>query len=268
MVGTRNTLSLSLLCGLLSVLVNGCHRPWHGGLLPGHGAPPSPELGEPQAGRDWTVPGMGMEFAWVPTMAGWVGRYEVTNSEYRRFRPDHDSGRFEGHALNGDRQPAVEVNFSDACAYAAWLSQRERDAGRLPEGFSYRLPTRDEWTAFARCGDARTYPWGNDWPPRYGNFVDRTAKRTFVDWSVIEGYDDGYAVTCSVQASGQNDWGLCGVAGNVWECTLRPDRSGFDAWRGGAWRFINLAFLRCDFRFAGDGVLRDNYFGFRLVLAR
>lgn len=227
-----------------------------------------PSRSRPIAGRNWTVPRVGMEFVWLPALGYWVGKYEVTNGEYRAFRPDHDSGSFEAYSLNGDRQPVVCVSFADAKAFATWLTEQERAAGRLPEGTVYRLPTKDEWTALARCGDDRIYPWGNELPPTFGNYVDQAARAAFPGWSIVDGYDDGFAVTCPVERSGANDWGLYGVGGNVWEGTSRTPDGGFDAWRGGAWRYLNLAFLRCDFRFVGDATGRDVHYGFRLVLSR
>lgn len=99
------------------------------GALPGNTGTPTPV-----EGRSWMVPDLGMEFVWIPALMSWVGKYEVTNHEYREKEPAHDSKEHQGHGLNGDRQPAVRVDFDDACAYAVWLTQRERALGRLPDG--------------------------------------------------------------------------------------------------------------------------------------
>lgn len=110
----------------------------------------------PPEGEDWTVPGVGMEFVWVAALNCWVGKYEVTNGEFRTFEPEHDSKAvYANHSLNGARQPAGGVSYDDAVSFAEWLTRRERQAGRLPEGFRYRLPDGDEWTTFAQCGDGR-----------------------------------------------------------------------------------------------------------------
>ncbi|MBI3986026.1 MAG: SUMF1/EgtB/PvdO family nonheme iron enzyme [Lentisphaerae bacterium] len=164
--------------------------------------------------------GVTMELVWIPNLYSlaerWVGKYEVTNGEYRKFKADHDSGECKGQSLNGDRQPVVAVNFEDAKAFANWLSEREEKAGRLPKGYYYRLPSEDAWLTFAQCGDGREYPWGNSWPPKYGNYADETIGEVLgKDWGIIFGYRDGYALTCPVEESGKNDWGLCGVGGNV-----------------------------------------------------
>ena len=43
-----------------------------------------------------------------------MGKYEVTNAQYRRFKADHDSQAYEGKSLNGDAQPAVYVSWDEA----------------------------------------------------------------------------------------------------------------------------------------------------------
>lgn len=73
-----------------------------------------------------------------------IGRYPVTNGEYRWFNPDHDSERHKGYNLNGNDQPVVQVSWNDAVDYAEWLSNET--------GKSYRLPTEVEWEYAARAG--------------------------------------------------------------------------------------------------------------------
>ncbi len=107
------------------------------------------------AGENWTSPTTGMEFVWIPQMNMWVGKHEVTNAEYRMKEPGHNSGEFEGHTLNLDRQPVVHVIFDEFFAYASWMSDRDQSTGLLPSGYRYRLPSDQEWMTFAQCGDHR-----------------------------------------------------------------------------------------------------------------
>jgi formylglycine-generating enzyme required for sulfatase activity len=81
--------------------------------------------------------------------AFYMGAYEVTNAEFRRFRPGHDSGA----DANGDRQPAVLVTSADAAAFCVWLSEQE--------GLLYRLPTEAEWEYACRAGTRTAFYWGN-----------------------------------------------------------------------------------------------------------
>ncbi|MCC5840738.1 MAG: SUMF1/EgtB/PvdO family nonheme iron enzyme [Opitutales bacterium] len=227
---------------------------------------PEPEPVGPHTGRDWTVPELGLELVWIEAMKLWVGRYEVTNTEYRAFCSVHDSGLYAGHSLDGPRQPVVQVSYHDAVAYGEWLTQRERSAGRLPEGWRYRLPEGEEWTCFARCGTSRVYPWSDAMPPTQGNYADETAGYAFA-WGILTGYDDGYAVTAPVEKSGPNEWGLYGVGGNVWEWTSDECASS-RAVRGRSWNVSNEALLRVESRNHDESSLSHNNIGFRLLLAR
>ncbi|MEA3292201.1 MAG: PEGA domain-containing protein, partial [Pseudomonadota bacterium] len=54
----------------------------------------------------------------------YLGAKEVTNAEYRRFRPQHDSGSLDGARLTDNNQPVVNVSWDDAARYCNWLSKQ------------------------------------------------------------------------------------------------------------------------------------------------
>ncbi|MCX6984183.1 MAG: SUMF1/EgtB/PvdO family nonheme iron enzyme [Lentisphaerae bacterium] len=221
----------------------------------------------PASGNDWKIPDIGMEFVWIKALDCWVGKYEVTNGEYRKFKSEHNSKDFQGNPLNGYRQPVIYVNFDDANVYAKWLTDRERKAGRIPAGYIYRLPSEKEWTTFCQCGDSREYPWGNGMPPKYGNYADESSK-SFVP-AAIPGYNDGFPVTCPVEKSGKNDWGLYGVGGNVWELTVKSSADlSFSSARGAAWWHGISNILRSSEKIGVNPSYRNATDGFRLVLSR
>ncbi|MFZ2657564.1 MAG: SUMF1/EgtB/PvdO family nonheme iron enzyme [Victivallales bacterium] len=230
---------------------------WTGPVLPG-----------PEKKLEWKIPDLNMDLVWVNELNGWVGLYEVTNLQFRKFQPEHDSKDFkvqtldeEGkpivtvHSLNGDRQPVVNVNMEDVQSFIKWLNDTERRAGRLPEGYRYRLPSKEEWTMLAECGDRRPYPWGEGESPKFGNY------------GKIQDYDDGFPVTCPVEKSGKNGWGLYGIGGNAAELTqkLATDPS-FDSWRGGSWEDSDVQAMRTKFRNSFSASRRSNFCGFRIVL--
>jgi hypothetical protein len=220
-------------------------------------------------GQNWTSPATGMEFVWIEALKLWVGKFEVTNGEYRKKEAGHDSKAYKGHSLNGDRQPVVCVNFDDAKAYAAWLTERDRVAGRLPAGCRYRLPREEEFTTYAQCGDGREYPWGNEWPPRSGQAGNYHGQEGAGTWGKTSGYNDGHPVTCDVEKSWKNPWGLYGVGGNVWEACASDSFGGsFGAWRGASWITYDRGLLRCARRFDYGGSYGVGILGFRLVLSR
>jgi len=229
-----------------------------------------PNSALPLAGRDWTIAGLNMEFVWIEPMRCWVGRYEISNGQYRAFNAEHDSGRSGDYSLNGDNQPVVQVNYIEANEFAAWLSQREQELGRLPRSWRYRLPTGSEWDQLASCGDGRIFPWGNSSTPpstfNYRGQENRDANMTLPE------HHDRFIVSAPIDQSGSNDWGLFGVGGNVWEWTSEgfvseKPRAWYQYIRGGSWYESELRGLSCEFRRPVTAGSRRSVIGFRLVLA-
>ncbi len=140
----------------------------------------------------------------------YMGKYDVTNEQFRKFRPEHNSGNFEGLSENGDEQPVVNVTWEDAVAFARWLSQKS--------GRTYRLPTEAEWEFAARAGSKATYFWGNnpDDACKYANVADLTAKKRWKKWTVFN-CDDKFLVTSPVGSFLPNNYGLYDMLGNVWQ---------------------------------------------------
>ena len=197
--------------------------------------PPRPE--EKKPGDTWKDPAIGMEFVWVPkgcfqmgsppnekgryseegamhevcVDGFWIGKYEVTNAQFRRFRSGHDSKSYEGKSLNGDKQPAVYVSWDDAKAFARWLTNKS--GGR----YKFRLPTEAEWEYACRGGTRTARFWGDDPDDacRYANVHDLTSKRVNkFNWT-HHNCNDGYAVTSPVGSFESNDFNLYDMLGNV-----------------------------------------------------
>lgn len=178
-------------------------------------------MGQSEAEKDYLIKEMGQDkyekycACEVPchhvTIEGfWMGKFEVTNAQYRCFKPRHNSGSYEGHSLNGADQPVVEVSCDDAIAYAEWLS-----AGSSRK---FRLPSEAEWEYACRAGTTTICFWGDD-PTlacRYANVGDKTAQEQWSAWSVHD-CSDGVAVTARVGSFKANAFGLYDTLGNVWE---------------------------------------------------
>lgn len=238
------------------------------GSLPDAPAPAAPPV---SPGMYLSVPiGLGdaLSFVWMPETAVWFGKHEISNNRYRRFDPLHSSRRIEGITLDDPEQPAVYVSWNDAMAYCAWLTTNLAD--RIPPGYVFRLPTEAEWMLAAGAGTLRTYPWGDEWPPTYGNFPDQAAKKTFSQWRGIDGYNDGYAATAPVDAAGMNELGIFGLAGNVWEWTLDwmdDTKRDYKIRKGGSWDFDEQDSLRINARGFDRPDARYDTIGFRIVVA-
>ena len=233
-----------------------------------------PEAPEPKAVQPGTfleVPlglGSSLAFVWVETLKIWFGKYELTNRQYRHYDPKHNSRSFEGLDLNLEHQPAVYLSWEDATLYCDWLNTTF--SNRIPANCEFRLPTSKEWEFVAACGDSRRYPWGNEWPPLYGNHSDATARRNLSQWRGILGYDDGYTITCPVNNSGMNEWGIYGLAGNVWEwCDdwmNNADRI-FKIRKGSSWDFDTKNSLKITARGFDRPAAKYDTIGFRIIVA-
>ena len=148
----------------------------------------------------------------------WLGKYEVTNTQYRQFKPSHDSGNYKGNSLNGDTQPVVNVSWNDAVAYAEWLSSKT--------GKTFKLPTEAEWEYAARAGTKTARYWGDDdanaLPPRQHRRPHGKVASFKVSTFAYDGCDDGYKVSAPVGRFAPNAYGLHDMLGNVWEWTASP----------------------------------------------
>ena len=207
------------------------------------------------------------------TQGFWMGKYEVTNAQYRRFKSSHNSKDYKGNDFNGESQPAVSVSWNDAVAFCNWLSERT--------GETYRLPTEAEWEYACRAGTETQRYWGDDdgTMGQYANTYDRTGKAAFsFFWDAAE-TTDGHKVTAPVGSFKANGWGLHDMIGNVYEwCgdwygdypsgpVADPSGASSGAYRvlrGGSWLIIPWS-CRSANRNWGDPTVTSSLDGFRVV---
>jgi formylglycine-generating enzyme required for sulfatase activity len=179
----------------------------------------------------------------------------------------------------GPDHPVVNVTWREAEAFCKWLTEKERKAGLLKAGESYRLPTDLEWSKavglpaepganpeLRDMGVQDVYPWGTQWPPPTGagNYAGEETQTEIP----IPNYNDGYPNTSPVGKFRVNAFGLYDMGGNVWQWVS-------DYWnaenraktlRGGSWYngAIPLSLLSSCRISSSPDTLHDTY-GFRVV---
>ncbi|MBN2139216.1 MAG: SUMF1/EgtB/PvdO family nonheme iron enzyme [Sedimentisphaerales bacterium] len=157
----------------------------------------------------------------------YMGKFEVTNSQYSLFDPTHRSGYISvynkdqsrrGEAADGDLQPVIRVSWEESAAFCDWLSRKT--------GRKFVLPTEAEWEYACRAGSDTDMNYGGvaaDFS-RHANLADeRTDSLTPHDspkWiPSIKSVNDGSIVTSNVGRYQANAWGLHDMHGNVCEWT-------------------------------------------------
>jgi formylglycine-generating enzyme required for sulfatase activity len=191
----------------------------------------------------------------------WMGQLEVTQSQYQNLMCTNPA-RFKGDL---DR-PVETVSYNDALEYCTRLTQLERAAGRLPDGYSYRLPTEAEWEYAARAGSTNIYFFGDD-PLALGAY----------GWYSSNSQGSPHRGGL-LQA---NPWQLHDTCGNVYEWCLDwidavPSEPAVDyrgtttgsyrGVRGGTWGF-RADQCRSSWRLNYPLTVRFATLGFRIVLA-
>jgi formylglycine-generating enzyme required for sulfatase activity len=180
----------------------------------------------------------------------YMGKYEVTQAQYEAVMTGNTDGlSATPSTFNGyPNRPIESVSWNNLQLFLARINNLEQQAGRLPNGWEYALPTEAQWEYACRAGTTTAYSVGSTISAIDANFVS-----------------SGLGETRDVGQYPPNPWGFYDMHGNVWELVEETLLTNYKVKRGGS--FINaINYLRSAHR---DGSVRDysnDRSGFRLVL--
>jgi formylglycine-generating enzyme required for sulfatase activity len=217
------------------------------------GSPPTDPARKPSEGPQRTVT-IATPFA--------VSKFEVTFAQWDACAANGPCNRqVSDGGFGRGQQPVVNVTWSDAERYVAWLS--------AITGKSYRLLSEAEYEYAARGGTTTTYPWGDTIGTNNANCAGCGSQ-----W-------DGRQ-PAPVGSFSANPFGLYDMIGNVWEWTADCAHATYDgapqdgsSWvdnngctsrvaRGGSWNVVPASLRSADRLLITAGSLYFNL-GFRVA---
>lgn len=199
-------------------------------------------LAKAEPGKPFSNP-QRMDFLPVEGLSILVGKTEVSMNQVQQWMKEEGKRLATTYFESGPNDPVVNISWEDATAFCAWLTARDRASGLLPEKARYRLPTDQEWSAFAGLKNEQgadpalrhqsnktQYPWGNAWPPK-GSNANLDAPH------VQGGMQDSFAYTAPVGSSLASELGIYDLGGNVseWCEDSWPGLPDEHVIRGGSW---------------------------------
>lgn len=203
------------------------------------------------------------------TKGFWLGVYPVTQGQWQTVMGNNPS-----HCKkSGLEAPVERVSWEDAVAFCRELTEREREAGRLPMGYEYGLPTEAQWEYACRAGTTTAFCYGDTLSGGEANFNGKHPYGGGRKGEYLE-------KTVKVGSYGPNAWGLHDMHGNVWEwchdwmgeCPkgevidpTGPPSGQVRVLRGGSWSGRARG-CRSAFRGGCDPSRRGRNSGFRLSL--
>ena len=135
------------------------------------------------------------------TQGFYLGKYEVTQAQYEAVMTGNTDGlsATPSNWPNNPDRPVEKVSWDDIQKFLTRLNAQE--AGNIPAGWAYVLPTEAQWEYACRAGTTTAYSWGDS--------ITRAMR-------IIS---DSGTQTADVGLYSANPWGFFDMHGNVWEWT-------------------------------------------------
>jgi formylglycine-generating enzyme required for sulfatase activity len=211
------------------------------------------------------------------TRGFWMAKFETTQGEWKQVAGEFPDRSPSAEFGWGDDVPMYWVNYAEAEAFCARLTQSAQQAGTSAADWRFRLPTEAQWEYACRAGTTTATAFGDAIGRDHANFLG--------DSNIDRGHPLRKAVP--VGRYGSNRWGLCDMHGNIFEwCrdwyherlpggvdpdlsdvrgTPNRDGSYSRCRRGGAWNDPS-PFIRSASRLRYEPERRSDHIGFRVVL--
>jgi len=142
------------------------------------------------------------------TKGFWMGKYEATQGQWKRV-VGKLPGELTAELGEGDDLPVGNVNYEEAEAFCAKLTELGRKTGDLPKGWIMRLPTEAQWEYACRAGTKTATAFGDKLSSKQANFQGKP----------YNGAEEGPSLkrAAKVGSYPANAWGLHDMHGNILE---------------------------------------------------
>ena len=197
----------------------------------------------------------------------YLGKYEVTQAQYEAVMTGNTDGlnATPSNWPNNPDRPVEKVSWEDIQKFLTRLNEHQ-EAGNLPNGWAYVLPTEAQWEYACRAGTTTAYSWGDQ----------ITSEQCKLQWD--GGIPERFQETRDVGQYSANPWGFFDMHGNVWEWTADwyavydsgaqtdpdgPATGSNRVLRGGSWDSTGT-YLRSAYRNTNAPSNRLNHIGFRV----
>lgn len=194
-----------------------------------------------------------------------LGKFPVTQKQYEALTGQMPS------FFSGNNLPVEKISWHDAMRFCEKLTKWEQNAGRLPEGYVFSLPTEAQWEYACRAGSAAALNNAQELETTDGD----CPRLNEVGWYLR----NSKRTTHPVGEKNPNAFGLYDMHGNVWEWCLDwygsyrgdagdptgPKTGSYKVFRGGSWE-SDSALCRSAGRAYVSPSTRNYCLGFRLAL--
>ena len=139
----------------------------------------------------------------------WIAKYETTQGQWKSIAGALP-GELTAELPAGDNLPVGNVNFAEAEDFCRELTERARQAGALPDGWEFRLPTEAQWEYAARAGTTTATAFGDSLSSFQANFKGSEP---------YNGTESGPALGHATEVGSYpaNAWGIHDMHGNTYE---------------------------------------------------